>query len=147
MMAQTRKQMWVEIFLVVLTLVAAGVWLYVLYPLITAPTDVVVSPPTEMGQAQLFLTIFVAMTAIGAPLTAGIALALIFKFSSKRVGASSSVAPEIPSPKARPRGGEAPKEMSPGEARVWKVAATLLLLLLAAAAMAGLAQIFMQFYQ
>jgi hypothetical protein len=146
MMTQTRKQTWLEIFLVTLTLGAAGVMLYVLYPLITAPADMVVPPPQEMGQAQLFLMIFVAMTAIGAPVTMGIVLALIFKFTSKRVAASSSVALEIPSPKARPRTGEAPKEVSPGEARVWKAAAAALLLLLAAGATVWLAQVFAQFY-
>ena len=145
-MTQTRKQTWLEIFLVVATLAAAGMLLYMLYPLITAPTDVVVPPPQEVSQSQLLLTIFVALTAIGAPVTAGIVLALIFKFASKRVAASSSVAPEIPAPKAKARTAEAPKEMSSGEARMWKIAAGFLLLLVGAGAAVWLVTAFAQFY-
>lgn len=146
-MAQTRKQGWIEVFLVALTLAAAGLMLYVLYPLISEPTDVLVPPPAEVGQTQLWLTIFVALTAIGAPVTMGIVLALIFKFSSKRVAASSSVAPEIPASKAKPKPVAAPREMSSGEARLWQVAAGVLLLLLGAGAAVVLVQVFTQFYQ
>ena len=146
-MAQTRKQAWLEVVLLVLTFMVAGTALYMLLPMVTAPDQIVVPPPREMSQSQLFLTIFVAMTAVGAPVTAGIVLALVLKFVSKRVSASSSLAPAIPSPIARPHGGETPREMSAGEARVWKIAATVLLLMLGAGAMAGLAQIFAQFYK
>ena len=146
-MAQTRKQVWIEISLVVLSLIAAGVLMYMLLPFVSAPDQVVVPPPSDMSQSQLLLTIFVALTAIGAPVTAGIVLALIFKFASKRVAASSSVAPEIPTPKAKsaPKA-VAPQEMSPEEARVWKVVAVLLLLAVGALGLVVAASAFAQLY-
>jgi hypothetical protein len=64
-----------------------------------------------MDLGQMLLTLFIAATAIGAPLTVGIVLVLLAKFVSRRVPASSSVAPEIPSPKAT-AGSRAVREMS-----------------------------------
>jgi hypothetical protein len=145
-MTQTRKQMWTEIVLVALTLAAGGMMLYALLPLITAPDQQVVPPPPPMDVQQLVLTLFIAATAIGAPLTVGIALWLFAKFVAKRMPASSSVAPEIPSPKAKPRQADEPKEMSPREATMWKIVATVLLLIIGAGTLALLASAFTQFY-
>jgi hypothetical protein len=146
-MVQTRNRGWVELILVVLALSVGGVMLYALLPLITTPGQQVVPPPKEMELTQTLLMLFVAATAIGAPLTAGIVLALIFKVVSPRVPASSSVAPEIPSPKAKPAPKAAePKEMSPGEARVWKILATLLLLAVGALGLLAAASAFSQIY-
>ena len=102
-MTQTRSRVWVEVFAVVVTLALGGMMLYALLPFITAPDQQVVPPPQQMDLGQTLLTLFIAATAIGAPLTVGIVLVLLAKFVSRRVPASSSVAPEIPSPKAKPR--------------------------------------------
>jgi hypothetical protein len=146
-MAQARNRAWIEVILVVLALSVGGVMLYALLPYITVPGQQVVPPPKEMDLTQTLLMMFVAATAIGAPITFGIVLALIFKVVSPRVSASSSVAPEIPSPKAKsaPAAGET-KEMSPGEARVWKVLATLLVLAVGALGLVAAASAFMQTY-
>ncbi len=146
-MTQTRNRAWVEVILVVLALTVGGVMLYALLPFITAPGQQVVPLPKEMDLTQTLLMLFVAATAIGAPLTAGIVLALVFKVVSPRVPASSSVAPEIPSPKARPAPkSDEPQEMSPGEARVWRVLATLLVLVVGALGLAAAASTFVQTY-
>jgi hypothetical protein len=145
-MVQTRNRGWVELGLVVLALSVGGVMLYALLPLITTPGQQVVPPPQEMDLTQTLLMLFVAATAIGAPLTAGVVLALIFKVVSPRVPASSSVAPEIPAPKAKPAPAAEPKEMSPGEARVWKILATLLLLSVGALGLVAAASAFSQIY-
>jgi hypothetical protein len=135
-----------EVFAVIATLVLGGVLLYALLPFLTAPDQQVVPPPPQMDLGQTLLTLFIAATAIGAPITAGIVFALVFKFASKRVAASSSVAPEIPAPKAKPRGDDQPKDMTPREALIWKIVATVLLLIVAAGALALLASAFVQFY-
>jgi len=145
-MTHSRKQVWIEITLVALTLVLGGMMLYALLPAITTPDQQVVPPPPPMDVQQLLLTLFVAATAIGAPLTVGIVLWLVAKFVSKRVPASSSVAPEIPSPKAKARPAEESKEMSPREALMWKIVATVLLLIIGVGTLALLASAFTQFY-
>ena len=146
-MAQTRRQVWVEISAVVVTLALGGMLLYALLPAMTTPDQQVVPPPQAMDTTQMLLTLFIAATAIGAPLTAGIVLALIFKFASRRVAPTSSVAPEIPAPKARPQAGEPTRELSSREALIWKIVATVLLLIVAAGALAGLTATFAQFYK
>ena len=146
-MTQTRSRVWVEVLAVVVTLALGGMLLYALLPFLTAPDQQVVPPPQPMDLGQTLLTLFIAATAIGAPLTVGIVLALVLKFASKRVAATSSAAPEIPTPRAKPRAAEQPKGMSPREALIWKIVATLLLLVVAAGALAGLAATFAQFYK
>ena len=145
-MIRTRRQVWVEVLVVVVTLAFSAMLLYALLPFITAPNQQVVPPPQPMDMGQTLLTLFIAATAIGAPLTLGIVLVLLAKFVSKRVPASSSVAPEIPSPSIKPRGADQPKEMSPRERFAWKIAATILLLIVAAAVLALMAAAFMQIY-
>lgn len=146
-MTQTHKRVWIEIMLVALTLAAGGVMLYALLPFMTAPDQQVTPPPAAMDVQQLVLTLFVAATAIGAPLTAGIVLWLVAKVVSKRVPASSSAAPEIPASKPQARPAEEPKAMSSREALLWKIVATILLLLVGAGTLALLASAFAQFYQ
>ena len=107
-MTQSRKQVWIEVGLVALALAAGGMMLYALLPAITTPDQQVVPPPSAMEVQQLLLTLFVAATAIGAPLTVGIVLWLVARVVSKRVPASSSVAPEIPSSKAKARRADLP---------------------------------------
>ena len=145
-MTQTRSRVWVEVLAVVTTLALGGLLLYALLPFITAPNQPVVPPPQPMDIGQTLLTLFIAATAIGAPVTAGIVLVLVAKFVSKRVPASSSVAPEIPAPAARSRAVEQPKEMSPREALIWKIVATILLLIVTAGALVLAAAAFAQFY-
>ncbi len=145
-MTQTRSRVWVEVLAVVATLALSGVLLYALLPFITAPNQQVVPPPQPMDLGQTLLTLFVVATAIGAPLTAGIVLVLVAKFVSKRVPASSSVAPEIPTPTAKPRAAGQPKEMSSREALIWKIVATILLLIVAVGVLALIASAFAQFY-
>jgi hypothetical protein len=145
-MVQARNRAWVEVILVVLALMVGGMMLYAFLPYITTPAQQVVPPPKEMDTTQTLLMLFVAATAIGAPVTVGIVLALIFKFVSPRVPASSSVALEIPSPKAKPTTAVEPKEMSPGEARVWQVLAALLVLAVAALGLVAAASAFTQIY-
>jgi hypothetical protein len=146
-MTQTRNRGWVELGLVVLALSVGGVMLYALLPLITTPGQQVVPPPQEMDLAQTLLLLFIVATAIGAPMTFGIVLALIFKVVSPRVPASSSVAPAIPTPKAKPALKAEPKEMSPGEARVWKILAAVLVLAVGAVGLAVAVSAFLQIYQ
>jgi len=145
-MTQTRNRVWAEVLAVVVALAIGGVMLYALLPSITVPGQQVVPPPQPMDLGQTLLTLFVAATAIGAPLTAGIVLALVFKFVSRRVPATSSAVPEIPTPKAKPRAVKQSKEMSTRETLVWKVAAGVLLLIVSIGVLAALAAAFVQFY-
>jgi len=145
-MTQTRNRAWIEVMLVVAALTVGGVMLYAFLPFITTTGQQVVPPPQAVETTQLLLMLFIAATAIGAPITFGIVFALIFKVVSPRVSASSSVAPEIPSPKAKPASKSEPKEMSPGRARVWKVLATLLVLVAGAVGLAAAVSAFLQIY-
>ena len=145
-MTQTRRQVWVEIFAVIVTLAMGGMLLYALLPFITASDQVLVPPPKEMDPTQTLLVLFVAATAIGAPITVGAGLALVFKFVSKRVPATSSAAPELPTPKAKPHAAEPSKEMSPRAALLWKIAATVLLLIVAAGILGAVVASFVQLY-
>jgi len=145
-MTQTRNRAWIEVMLVVAALAVGGVMLYAFLPFITTTGQQVVPPPQAMETTQLLLMLFITATAIGAPITFGIVFALIFKVVSPRVSASSSVAPEIPSPKAKPASKSEPKEMSPGQARVWKVLATLLVLVAGAVGLAAAVSAFLQIY-
>ncbi len=145
-MAQTRTRTLIEVIMVVGALTAGALMMYALLPFVTTPTQQVVPPPRDMDLSQTLLLLFVAATAIGAPLTAGIVLALVFKVVSPRVPASSSVAPELPAPKPKAAATAAPKELSPTEARVWKVLAALLVLVVGAISLAALTSAFMQAY-
>ncbi|HZY45358.1 MAG TPA: hypothetical protein VFF70_11470, partial [Anaerolineae bacterium] len=73
-----------------------------------------------------FLTVFITMTAVGAPVTGAIVLALILKGVSKSIPLNAAT-PDRPIEKMKvdPAG---VKELSKGEATFWKIAATLLIL-------------------
>ncbi len=145
-MTQARSRVWVEVLVVVVTLALGGILLYSFLPFVTSPDQQVVPPPRAMETGQTVLTLFIAATAIGAPLTLGVVLVLVARFVSRRVPASSSIAPEIPSPQPKPRTADQPGAMSPREALIWKVVATILLLIVAAGALALLASAFAQLY-
>lgn len=145
-MAQTRSRVWMEVMAVIVTLALGGGLLYALLPFITAPDQQVVPPPPPMELGQTLLSLFIAATAIGAPLTAGIVLVLVAKFVSKRTPATSSAAPEIPTPRAKTAASEPPQEMSAREALMWKVVATVLLLIIAVGSLVLMASAFAQFY-
>ena len=145
-MTQSRKQVWIEGVLVVLALAIGGLMLYTLLPMISTPDQQLVPPPPAMDLGQTLLTLFIAATAIGAPVTIGIVLVLLAKLVYKRVPASSSVAPDISSPKPKARQAQDPKEMSPREATIWKVVATILVLIVGAGTLLLLGSVFTQFY-
>lgn len=145
-MTQSRKQVWIEVVLVALALAVGGMMLYTLLPMISTPDQQLVPPPPTMDFWQTALMVFVAATAIGAPVTIGIVLVILAKLVYKRVPASSSVAPEISSAKPKVRPAQEPKEMSPREATMWKGVATVLLLLIGTGTLLLLASVFTQFY-
>jgi hypothetical protein len=145
-MTQARSRVWVEVLVVAVTLAMGGAMLYAFLPFITSPDQQVVPPPRPMDTGQTLAMLFIVATAIGAPVTFGIVLALVAKPVSKRVPASSSVAPEIPSSQVKTQAAYQPTEMSPREARIWKLAATVLLLIVAMGALALLASAFAQLY-
>ena len=115
-MTQTRNRAWIEVMLVVAALAVGGVMLYAFLPFITTTGQQVVPPPQAMETTQLLLMLFLVATAIGAPITFGIVLALIFKVVSPRVSASSSVAPDISAPKAKPAAKAEPAKSEPAKA-------------------------------
>jgi heme/copper-type cytochrome/quinol oxidase subunit 2 len=110
--------------------------MYALLPQITQPGQPAVPalPPNAADPTQTFLTIFIVMTAIGAPVTGGIVLVLIMRALAHRLPSSSAAADSTKPKAARPAkaavSAAAPKELSPAEARFWKIAATLLSLAL-----------------
>ena len=149
-MAQTRNRIWIDVLAAVVTLAIGAVLLYALLPAVTAPNQQVVPPlpASAVDPTQTFLTIFIVMTAIGAPVTIGIVLALILKFTSRRVPASSSVAPEIPTtPLPARAAANAPQEMSPRQVRLWNILAALLVIVLSVLGLVWLASAFIQLYR
>jgi hypothetical protein len=135
-MTQSRRTRWVEVIGVIVTLAVAGGLLYALLPLLVRPDQQVV-PPLPQSAAdptQAFLMVFIAMTAIGAPVTMAAVLAWIVRKLSAALPASSSAAPDTTLKStvktARPTAGSSqPKELSPREAMWWKIIATLLVLI------------------
>lgn len=134
-MAQSKRTRWVEVISAIVTLAVAGGLMYALLPLLVRPDQQVV-PPLPQSAAdptQAFLMVFIAMTAVGAPVTMAIVLALIVRKLSAALPASSAAAPDTP-PKsaakaARPAAESSqPKGLSPREAMWWKIVATLLVL-------------------
>ena len=149
-MAPTRNRVWIDVLAAVVTLAIGAVLLYALLPAVTTPNQQVVPPlpASAVDPTQTFLTIFIVMTAIGAPVTLGIVLALILKFTSRRVPASSSVAPDIPTTPlpARAAAG-APQDLSPRQARFWNILATLLVIVVAVLGLGWLVNAFVQLYR
>jgi hypothetical protein len=147
-MTRTRNRGRGEVFSVVLVLALGGLLLYTLLPFITTPNQVVVPPSKEMATTQLLLTLLVAATALGAPVTLGLVLALVFRFLSKRLPASSSAAPEFPSVKPRRAALAAaqPAAVPHSEALAWKIVAALMVLAVSAAGLVWLGLGFAQMY-
>ena len=149
-MTQTRNRVWIDVVAALVTLAIGGVMLYALLPAVTAPGQQVVPPlpASTADTAQSLLTIFIVMTAIGAPVTIGIVLALVLKLTSPRVPASSTVAPDLSGVKAPAKAqAGAPQEMSPRAARLWKVLAAILVLVVAALGLGWFASMFAQLYR
>jgi len=134
-MTQSRRARWIEVIGAIVTLAVAAGLMYALLPLLVRPDQQVV-PPLPQSTAdptQAFLMMFIAMTAIGAPVTMAAVLALIVRKLSTALPASSAAAPDT-TPKsaakaARPAESSRPKELSPREAMQWKIIATLLVLI------------------
>ncbi len=140
-MSRATRNRWIDVIGVIVTLAVGAGLMYFLLPLLV-PADQQVVPPLSAAMSdptQAFLTAFIAATAIGAPVTMAIVLALIMRKLSPTLPASSSAAPDTSSaPSATPAKAAAPKEMSPREAVMWKIIATVLSL----AALAGLLALF-----
>jgi hypothetical protein len=130
-MTQSKQTRWVEVIGAIVTLAVAGGLMYALLPLLVRPGQQVV-PPLPQSAAdptQAFLMVFIAMTAVGAPVTIAIVLALIVRKLSAALPASSAAAPTTAPAKPSKPIAAAPKELSPREAMRWKVIATLLVII------------------
>ncbi len=117
-----------DIVVLAILLAGAGFVMYNLLPQVTKPNQAVVPPlpASAFDPAQAFLTVFIAMTAVGAPVTGAIVLALIFKGVTKRIPLDAAT-PDQPIEK-RKVDPSSVKELSKGEATFWKIVATLLIL-------------------
>lgn len=117
-----------DIIVLAILLAGAGFVMYNLLPQVTKPNEMVVPPlpASAFDPVQAFLTVFITMTAVGAPVTGAIVLALILKGVSKSIPLNAAT-PDRPIEKKKvdPAG---VKELSKGEATFWKIAATLLIL-------------------
>jgi hypothetical protein len=124
---------------------AAGL-MYYLLPQLTQPGQQVVPPlpASASNPLQSFLTIFIVMTTVGAPVTMAIVLALVLRWVSKQVPASSTAAEAGAKPAAKaaksaikPAADQTVKPLSAREETYWKIAATGLTLLIAGGVMAA----------
>jgi hypothetical protein len=117
-----------DIILLAILLAGAGFVMYNLLPQVTKPNQAVVPPlpASAADPVQAFLTVFIAMTAVGAPVTGAIVLSLILKGVSKSIPLDGAT-PDQPIEKKKVDLAGA-KELSRGEATFWKIVATLLIL-------------------
>jgi hypothetical protein len=128
------------------------VLMYALLPQQTQPGQQVVPPlpASASDPTTAFLTIFIVMTMVGAPITLAIGLALIARWVSRQVPSSSAAAEavaaksagakaaaQVPTstsgaikPSAAPDVPKAPKALSAKEEVFWKIAAAGLSLIL-----------------
>jgi hypothetical protein len=127
-MRQSSSRRLLDILVLVILLGGAAFVMYSLLPQRTATGQAVVPslPASAFDPAQAFLTVFITMTAVGAPVTGAIVLALILKGVSKSIPLNAAT-PDRPIEK-RPAPA-APKELSKGEALLWKIVATVLILI------------------
>lgn len=137
---QLLRSRWVDVIGLVVALVAAGGLMYALLPMLVSPDAQVVPAlgPGAEDPAQIFLTIFVVMTSVGAPVTLAIVVGVLLKLISPGLPASSAVAPNLSSKaavKAAPQA--APQPLSRREEIFWKIVAGVLLLALGAGAAAA----------
>ena len=131
-MSQSSRR-WIDLITVVVLLGGAAFVMYLLLPSVTKPGEAVVPPAPAYAPDSLlpFLIVFILMTAIGAPVTGGIVLAVLFYQASKNVPTEPLKAPESSvskRAKEAPAASTAPQELSPREAMFWKIVATLLVL-------------------
>ncbi len=131
-MHTTRNRL-IDIVGVIGMLALAAALMYALLPQRTQPGQQVIPPlpASASDPTTTFLTIFVVMTMIGAPITIGLVLALIVRWLSRQVPASSAVA-EAKAAKASAKpmgqgkpsvGAETPQGMSTKEILMWRLAA------------------------
>ncbi len=135
---RTLRRRWVDVAGLLVALVAAAGMMYTFLPDQTQPGQRIVPPlpASASDPVQAFLTVFIVMTTVGAPVTMAIVLALVMRWVSKQVPASSAAAEAAkPSAKAtksaaKPAPDRTVKPLSAGEAAFWKIAATGLTLLI-----------------
>jgi hypothetical protein len=126
---RTVRSRWVDVVGLIFTVVASAALMFALLPQRTLPGEQVV-PPLPAGASdptQAFLTLFVVMTTVGAPVTIAIVLALIVRGVSKRLASADATAKSAQLP-AKPAAGRSAVPLSPREERFWKIVATLLIL-------------------
>ena len=143
---RTFRSRWLDVLGLLFMLAAAAAMMYVFLPQQTRPGQQIV-PPLPASAAdplQAFLTIFIVMTAVGAPVTMAIVLALVLRWVSKQVPASSAAAEAAAKPVAKatklavkPASDQIVKPLSPREETFWKIAATLLTLLITGGVLAA----------
>src|SRR5512135_359606 len=127
-MSRSSSRRLLDFIVLVVLLGGAGFVMYNLLPQRTlAGQDVVPPLPASASDPlQAFLTAFIAMTAVGAPVTGAIVLALILKGVSKSIPLNAATPDQ---PIEKPKAPQAPKELSKGEALLWKIVATVLILI------------------
>lgn len=137
---RTLRNRWIDVIGLLVALGAAAGMMYTLLPQQTQPGQQVVPPlpASASDPLQAFLTIFIVMTTVGAPVTMAIVLALVLRWVSKQVPASSAAAEATAKPAAKatkPAAQTAPDRAAPTlsarEAAFWKIAATGLTVLIA----------------
>jgi len=148
---RTLRRRWIDIVGLLVALSAAAGMMYTFLPDLTQPGQRIVPhlPASASDPTQAFLTIFIVMTTVGAPVTLAIVLALVMRWVSKQVPASSAAAEastKATKPAAKPAPDRAGKPLSAGEETFWKIAATALTLLITGGVLAavwpGLVQLF-----
>ena len=137
---RTLRRRWIDVVGLLFMLGAAAGLMYYLLPQLTQPGQQVVPPlpPSAADPLQSFLTIFIVMTTVGAPVTMAIVLALVLRWISKQVPASSAAAEaaarpaaKATKPAAKSASDQTVKPLSAREETYWKIAATVLTLLIA----------------
>ena len=126
-MGQSSSRRVLDIIVLALLIGGAAFFMYNLLPQRTLPGQEVV-PPLPISAAdpvQSFLTVFIVMTAVGAPVTGAIVLALVLKGVSRSI--PNAATPDQPIEK-RQADQSGVKELSKGEVAFWKIAATILIL-------------------
>ena len=133
---RTLRRRWIDIVGLLVALGAAAGMMYTFLPDLTQPGQRVVPslPASASDPLQSFLTIFIVMTTVGAPVTLAIVLMIVMPWLSKQLPASSAAAEaaaKATKSAAKPAPDRAVKPLSAREETFWKSAATVLTLLIA----------------
>ncbi len=141
---RTLRNRWIDVIGLLVALGAAAGMMYTLLPQQTQPGQQVVPPlpASASDPLQSFLTIFIVMTTVGAPVTMALVVALVLRWISKQVPASSAAAEaaakpaaksaaKATKPAAQTTSDRAAPTLSAREAAFWKIAATGLTVLIA----------------